>query len=71
MTGVQTCALPISNEEIEAWLNSIIEIKPAYVMIYPIDRATPADNLVKLSKDELETIAEKARAKGIITKVYE
>ena len=40
-------------------------------MIYPIDRATPADNLVKLSKEELETIAEKARAKGIITKVYE
>jgi len=60
-----------TNEEIEAWLNYIIDIKPSYVMIYPIDRATPADNLVKLSKEELETIAEKARDKGIITKVYE
>ena len=60
-----------TDEEVAAWLKCIIAIKPAYVMIYPIDRATPAADLIKLSRKELEVIAEKARANGIETKVYE
>ena len=60
-----------TEEEINAWLNYIVAINPSYIMIYPIDRATPVDNLVKLSKTELENIAEKVRAKGIVAKVYE
>ncbi len=60
-----------TDEEINAWLKYVVDIKPIYVMIYPIDRATPADNLIKLSKTELESIAEKVRAFGIETNVYE
>jgi hypothetical protein len=34
-------------------------------MIYTIDRDTPAQNLSKATKDELDRIAEKVRARGL------
>ena len=40
-------------------------IKPAEVMIYSIDRKTPADGLVKITAEELGIIAEKIRKAGI------
>ncbi len=60
-----------TDEEINAWLKHIAEIKPEYVMIYPIDRATPEDNLVKIGRKKLEEIAAKVNAIGIATKVYD
>ena len=60
-----------SDEEVNSWLNHIAEIKPAYVMIYPIDRATPADNLIKIGRKKLEEIAAQVNALGIATKVYD
>jgi wyosine [tRNA(Phe)-imidazoG37] synthetase (radical SAM superfamily) len=56
--------------EIEAWLNALKEIKPKSVMLYPIERDTPAEDLIKVPKEELLKIAEKVEAIGIKTQVY-
>lgn len=50
--------------EVETWLKALDEIQPQQVMIYTIDRETPAQNLEKISQDELNIIAEKVRKKG-------
>lgn len=57
-------------KEVEAWLKAIKDIKPKSVMIYTIDRETPAENLEKISEVELNAIAEKVKAIGIDAKVY-
>lgn len=59
-----------TDEEVEAWLNTLEKINPEYVMIYPIDRGTPAKDLIKIPTDELERIAIKVEARGIKAKVY-
>lgn len=59
-----------TNLEVEAWLKIIDEIKPKYVMLYPIERETPSEGLVKIPKEELNQIAQKAEAIGIKTQVY-
>ncbi|MFK5857268.1 MAG: radical SAM protein [Bacteroidota bacterium] len=59
-----------TDEEIEAWLKVLVKINPEYVMIYPIDRGTPAKGLEKIPEEELKTIAEKVQRLGIKTKVY-
>lgn len=51
-------------EEVSAWLDALGEIKPRQVMIYTIDRATPAKDLVRIPLDELNAIAAKARKRG-------
>jgi len=56
--------------EIEAWIVLLKQIIPEYVMIYPIDRATPAQNLEKVSFEELTQIAEQVNHIGIKTKVF-
>ncbi len=58
-------------EELRIWLNHIEKIKPAYVMIYPIDRATPAEELEKVPTEELEQIASRVNELGVATRVYE
>ena len=50
--------------EIQAWINALIEIRPKQVMIYSLDRDTPAQNLQKVSVDELNLIAEQVKAVG-------
>ena len=50
--------------EIEAWLNALQQIKPKQVMIYSLARPTPAENLHKISLEDLTIIAEKARNLG-------
>jgi wyosine [tRNA(Phe)-imidazoG37] synthetase (radical SAM superfamily) len=60
-----------TDEEVDAWLQHIKAISPEYVMIYPIDRATPADNLEKIDRKELEVIAAKLSKLGINSKVYD
>lgn len=51
--------------EITAWLNALRRIAPQEVMIYSIDRDTPAEGLVKVEKPELETIAQMVRELGL------
>jgi len=58
-------------EEIINWLKYLSEIKPKYVMIYPIDRATPVNNLEKITRAELDGIAKRVNLLGIETKVYD
>ena len=59
-----------SEAEIDLWLGHLKKIMPQSVMIYCIDRATPARDLEKLSVEEMEKIADKVRALGIKTEVY-
>ena len=59
-----------SEEEIEAWLERLLCINPRKVILYPIDRETPAKQLVKIDKEELSRIAQRVEAKGIPTEIY-
>jgi wyosine [tRNA(Phe)-imidazoG37] synthetase (radical SAM superfamily) len=52
------------------WLEHIKAINPKYVMIYPIDRSTPLENLEKVSFEELKMIAEKVEKTGIKAQVF-
>lgn len=52
------------------WLESVKSIRPKKVMIYSLDRETPALQLHKFDKEKLETIAEKVRETGILTETY-
>lgn len=54
-----------TEEEITAWLKLIGEVAPRSVMVYTIDRDTPAPNLEKVPLEELQAIAERVRALGI------
>ena len=53
-----------TNEEIKGWIDALKVIQPRQVMIYTIDRETPVKNLQKVTKEELEVIAEYARIQG-------
>ncbi|GHT31517.1 radical SAM protein [Bacteroidia bacterium] len=55
--------------ELSAWLSALQKIKPAQVMIYTIDRATPEKNLQKVSVAELKAIAERVKKIGIDVQV--
>lgn len=54
-----------TDEEIEALLRAYKEIAPREVMLYSIDRKTPAEHLVKVEREELERIAGRLRSEGI------
>lgn len=47
-------------EEVSMWLDAIIRINPKKIMIYSIDRPTPAKTLEKVSRIEMERIAQLA-----------
>ena len=54
-----------TEQEVEAWLQLIASIAPRQVMIYTIDRNTPAEDLEKVPVDELRKIAARVEALGI------
>lgn len=59
---------PIDNTtpaEVDAWVDMVARIRPRQVMIYTIDRATPAPDLHKVSREELQTIADRIESLGI------
>lgn len=59
---------PIDNttqEEVEAWLRLVGEIRPRQVMVYSLDRDTPCPTLEKVSHEELQHIAARVEALGI------
>ncbi len=58
-----------TDEEIEALIKLVKEVGPQEIMIYSIDRKTPAENLRKVPKEELEEIAKRFRAAGIKAQV--
>ena len=59
-----------TENEINSWLSVIKEIRPKYVMIYPIDRDTPLEGLQKIPKRELDQISKRVEACGIETRTY-
>ncbi|MCF0211210.1 MAG: radical SAM protein [Bacteroidales bacterium] len=59
-----------TEEEFSAWLEVIKQIKPAMVMLYVIDRATPDKDLIKIEPEEMEKFADRVRALGIKTECY-
>ncbi|MDO5497301.1 MAG: radical SAM protein [Alistipes sp.] len=52
-------------EQVDAWLKLIAEIRPCQVMVYSLDRDTPCPTLEKVSREELQEIAQKVEALGI------
>lgn len=55
--------------EIKGWLEALRLIRPKQIMIYTIDRETPIKALQKVSKEELEAIAARARQEGFVVSV--
>ena len=49
-------------EEINALIEAYKAIKPASVMIYSLDRSTPEERLIKVPKEELESIASRIQS---------
>lgn len=59
---------PVDNtgeEYVAPWLEAVKEIKPQLVMIYTIDRETPAHHLQKASREQLDVIRDRVIAAGI------
>ncbi|HLN72866.1 MAG: radical SAM protein [Methylococcaceae bacterium] len=50
--------------EVAEWFKLIQQINPSKVMIYTIDRDTPATGLEKVTLEELEKIAQRVRSAG-------
>ncbi len=58
-----------SQEEVEAWVRVVEQLRPRDVMVYTIDRETPAQALEKVPLEELEAIGERVRRLGIPVQV--
>jgi hypothetical protein len=55
--------------ELAEWLKLVAEIKPSQVMIYTIDRDTPAAGLEKVNLAELQQIASRVKEIGFKVQV--
>ena len=53
-----------SERFITPWLEALRKIKPMEVMIYTIDRETPDQDLLKATREELNTIRDRVAAEG-------
>lgn len=58
-----------TEEELAAWLEALKTIQPGQVMIYTIERDTPAEGLQKIALEELNTIAARVRLAGFAVQV--
>ncbi len=52
-------------DELSAWYRVVRDLHPRQVMIYVIDRATPEQNLEKISPERMQQIATPLRADGM------
>ena len=52
-------------EYVGPWLSTVKDIKPQQVMVYTIDRETPAQGLEKASREQLDAIRDRVIAAGI------
>jgi wyosine [tRNA(Phe)-imidazoG37] synthetase (radical SAM superfamily) len=60
-----------TDNEVNAWLKIVEELRPETVMIYTIDRDTPEKNLEKATHEDLEKIRQKVEKLGIKITVSE
>ncbi|HKJ43176.1 MAG TPA: radical SAM protein [Sunxiuqinia sp.] len=58
-----------TEKELNAWLEALRKVQPKQVMIYTIDRDTPAQGLEKVPLDELNQIAGRVREAGFDVQV--
>lgn len=58
-----------SDIEVEAWLEALKKIKPRSVMIYTLDRPTPAKDLYKADEKRLQEISAMVENLGIKTQI--
>jgi hypothetical protein len=58
-----------TEREVSAWLELVDTLRPREVMIYTIDRETPAGGLKKAPVETLNAIAKKVQQLGIATNV--
>ena len=68
MFNVQCSMFNVDNtgeEFVGPWLEAVKEIKPQQVMVYTIDRETPAQGLQKASHEQLDAIRDRVIAAGI------
>jgi len=59
-----------TDREVKLWLDHLQKIRPRLVMIYPIARNTPAENLQVIGSDKLDEIAARVEALGIEPEVF-
>ena len=52
------------DEYVLPWLKAVERIAPQQVMVYTIDRETPAQGLLKATREQLDRIAAMVRARG-------
>ncbi|MBR1548035.1 MAG: radical SAM protein [Prevotella sp.] len=52
-------------EYVQPWLDAVVQIRPQQVMVYTIDRETPAHGLLKASHEQLDAIHDRVIAAGI------
>ncbi|MBQ4386266.1 MAG: radical SAM protein [Prevotella sp.] len=52
-------------EYVGPWLEAVKQIRPQQVMVYTIDRETPAQGLEKASREQLDAIRDRVIAAGI------
>ena len=57
--------------EVEAWLKALEVIRPQQIMMYSLDREAPTKTLQKITTDEMNIIAAKARERGFDVSVAE
>ena len=68
MKGVDAEGVSVDNtaaEYVVPWLDAVERIAPREVMIYTIDRETPAHGLLKATPEELDHIVAQLRARGL------
>jgi wyosine [tRNA(Phe)-imidazoG37] synthetase (radical SAM superfamily) len=58
------------SEELRAWVERLVRIKPAFVQVYSLDRDTPARDLKQLGRAELSCIVDLAKSAGINASVF-
>ena len=55
----------VADEYVMPWLSALQLIQPREVMIYTLDRETPADGLLKATREQLDHIADRVRQIGM------
>jgi len=53
------------DEYVQPWLDAVCAIRPQQVMVYTIDRETPAQGLLKTTHEQLDAIRDRVIACGI------
>ncbi|HIZ86418.1 MAG TPA: radical SAM protein [Candidatus Coprenecus stercoravium] len=58
-----------SPDSVEPWRKIVLDLRPREVMMYTLDRETPAKELEKVTVEEMETIAAPLREAGITVQI--